>query len=150
MAAAVAIIIAILAVAAVLYPILNRSGRQPEPLETHATSRLQVLLDEREALVNALRELENDKALGNIAEDKYRAVREEYELQAIAVMRALDESANGLVEEIEEEVKALRLHSTEDAAPAAPESSCPQCGSPGERRQGSCPICGFQKEPRAS
>ena len=46
MATAVAVIIAILAVAAVLYPILSRSGRRAGPVDTHATSHLQEMLDD--------------------------------------------------------------------------------------------------------
>ena len=150
MATAAAIIIAILALGAVLYPILQRSSRRSGPADIRSTSHLQGLLDEREALVNALRALENDRALGNIAEDKYRTVREEYELQAIAVMRSLDESADGLVEEIEEEVKALRLHPTEDASPVISENSCPRCGSPEVPGQRTCAACGYQEEPEES
>ena len=117
MAIAVAIIIAALAVAAVAYPLLRRAESQARAGES-GPSQLQQLLDRRESLVNALQELESDRGLGNIAEGEYRILREDYERQAAAVLKALDARADGLTAEIEEEVQALRLHRSSEQTPA--------------------------------
>ena len=146
MATAVAIIIAALAILAIVYPIVRRSGRQaeaPEPGPSH----LQQLLDRRESLLNSLRELEADRGLGKMPEAEYHALREDYERQAIAVLRALDSSANGLAAEIEEVVTALRLHRSAETPMEAAASQCPQCGVSRDLPDAACPRCGYREEP---
>ena len=150
MAAAVAIIIAALAILAIVYPFVRRSGIQanaPEPGPSH----LQQLLDQRESLVNSLRELEADRGLGKMPEAEYRTLREDYERQAIAVLITLDSRANGLAAEIEEEVTALRLHRSAETPRETAASQCPQCGAPRDRDppDAACPRCGFRDQPEA-
>jgi tetratricopeptide (TPR) repeat protein len=48
------------------------------------------LEDERAGLVRSLRDLEDERATGGLEEDAYRALRQETEARAVAVLRALE------------------------------------------------------------
>jgi tetratricopeptide (TPR) repeat protein len=93
----VAAILAGVAAAGVLWP-YSRSARvmlerQSDPLE-----------DERQSLLRALRDLDQERAGGMLAEEDYRALRADTEGRAVAVLRALEardgagELASGLRE----------------------------------------------------
>ena len=101
-----AIILPLLAVIAIAYPIARRRGERYQAFATG--SHLQDLLDRRETLLQGLRELENDHALGNLGETEYQRLREEYERQMAALLKALDQRANGLAGELEAEILAAK------------------------------------------
>jgi len=128
-AAVVAIILAALALAAVLHPILRR-GQAGAGVSEAGPSRFQELLDLRETLVSSLKELENDRGLGNIDEAEYRALRDGYERDTAIVLRALDARTNGLSEAIEADVSAVRLRRLERAAEQAREAATPPSEEP--------------------
>lgn len=85
-------------------------------------------LVEREASAKlALREVEFDHQLGNLAEDDYRALRERYTRRALAAMKGRYDHERALDDLIETQVRALRDASaaataTTAARPAAPRS----------------------------
>lgn len=73
----------------------SRTARPLEPLARQPAVGLaaETLYEEREAALEALRELDFDYALGKLAENDYRALRERMELRALTVLKALDELA---------------------------------------------------------
>jgi hypothetical protein len=74
-------------------------------------------LVEREAMAKqALREVEFDHQLGNLAEDDYRALRERYMRRALAAMKGRYDRERTVDDIIETQVRALR---DVDAAKAA-------------------------------
>jgi hypothetical protein len=74
-------------------------------------------LVEREALAKqALRDVEFDHQLGNLAEDDYRTLRERYMRRALAAMKGRYDQERTLDDVIETQVRALR---DADAAPPA-------------------------------
>jgi hypothetical protein len=106
----VALLLALPALAFVLYPLLRsrlvfeRAVRMAAPAPA--------ISDEEEAARTALRELEFDYQLGNVAESDYRSLRERYlrrALQAIRQRRTREEQLDALIEE------RLRLLREEDA-----------------------------------
>ncbi len=95
----------------ILYPLFGRSkGRAGSG--TSPSSAVQVLLDRRETLLQALHELENDRALGSITDDDYQRLRLETEDETIVVMRVLDDRSLGLADELEREIAAVREQPT--------------------------------------
>lgn len=112
-----AIILPLLAVIAIVYPIVLRRGERYQAFAN--ASHLQDLLDQRETLLQGLHELENDRALGNLGESEYQRLRDDYERQAAAVIKALDQRANGLSAELEAELDAAKLRTHGDASPLA-------------------------------
>ncbi|MDE2998410.1 MAG: zinc ribbon domain-containing protein [Gemmatimonadota bacterium] len=95
------------------------------------------LVEEREALVDAIRELDFDYRMGKVEEDDYRATRSRYESRAVELMRVIEETAGpapGIEDRIEEEIAAMRKKDTVICAGcgrATPEGArfCPQCGT---------------------
>ena len=69
---------------------------------------IQQLLDNRETLMQAMRELEYDLKLGNMTREEYERLNADYEEDVIAVMRSLDEKAGGLEAELEREVESFK------------------------------------------
>lgn len=94
------------------------------------------LVEEREALIDAIRELDFDHRMGKVEEDDYRGTRSRYEHRAVELMRTIEETAGPAPEieaRIEEEIAALRKRDTVTCAGcgyAMPEGArfCPQCG----------------------
>lgn len=76
--------------AIVLWPLLRgrETGAAAAP---HAGSERRLeLVEERDTVYRALRELEFDHEAGHLADDDYRALRDTYEVRAAAALRALD------------------------------------------------------------
>lgn len=86
-----AILLLLLALAAMLYPFFQRRGERSQGFSVG--SQLQELLDRRETLLQGMRELENDRTLGNLGEAEYARLRDDDERQAATVLKALDERA---------------------------------------------------------
>jgi tetratricopeptide (TPR) repeat protein len=86
------------------------------------------LEDERSSLFRTLKDLDDERASGQLSEETYRALRRETEGRAVAVLRAMQ--ARGGVGELASDLRGLRPHSGSDSmgngAPA---------GSPGRRRR---------------
>jgi len=117
MAIFVAIVIAAIAIAAVAFPVLRNVRARPEATPEDGPSRLQELLDRRDSLIGSLRDLENDHGLGNVTEGEYQALRSDYELQAVEALKSLGARTDGIAEEVEAEVAALRVHLSDGTEP---------------------------------
>lgn len=80
---AAAAVLAAVAAAGVLRPfragVADRTEASADPLE-----------EERDALLRALRDLEEDRRAGSVTEDGYRTLRAETEARAVAVLRDLE------------------------------------------------------------
>jgi cytochrome c-type biogenesis protein CcmH/NrfG len=75
--------LAAIAAAGILRPFGRGRGPAIEPLADP-------LEDERDLLLTSLRELDDDRATGALADDEYRALRRDTERRAVAVLRAID------------------------------------------------------------
>jgi len=115
MSLVVAIIIVLAALAAVSHPLLARTRRRAAP-PVSTDSDIQRILDSRDTLLRALRELEYDNRLGNLSEQDYRSLRSGYEREAVEIYKALDARAGALPDDVEREVERARAESepTED------------------------------------
>jgi tetratricopeptide (TPR) repeat protein len=105
-----AIVIAIPALAFVLWPLLRRRDRGAGLLPLPPDPREQ-LLEEKEAAYRALRELAFEHEAGHLSDDDCASLRDRYETRAAEILQALDALA------VREERPAPR---PADAAPARP------------------------------
>jgi len=94
--AAATVLIFGLAVAALVLPLIRRP-RSLAPVGVAAAAEDEAVA-EREAALDALRELDFDHAVGKLAEEDYRALRDRYERRALALLRATDPERAAAVE----------------------------------------------------
>jgi hypothetical protein len=100
----------------------------------------------RERAVEALREIEFDRATGKLADADYDMLKTRYTRQAVAAMR--QESGAALVDESEIEAAIRRAREAHAAAPVCsvhgprPESDAIYCSECGRYLRGVCANCG--------
>ncbi len=136
------ILVALMVIALVLvvlfYPLFQPQKRERD-LDEASESSLAALLERRDAAYAAIRELEFDYSLGNIAPEDYQELLNRYQLRAAAVLKALDDSYGSLEKDLEGEIKARR---GPRKAVAGVGLFCPQCGAPHREGDGFCSRCG--------
>jgi hypothetical protein len=105
----VTVLLAALALAFVLYPLLRR-GPQVEQ-STNAVSEQSEApagAEREQAARDGLREVELDFQLGNIAEQDYRTLRERYVQRALVALKSRYDREQELDEMIEEQLRKLK------------------------------------------
>ncbi len=124
------------AVAYVLLPVVRpRSTTLPA-----ATPEADLLRERQESTYVALRDLDFEYELGNLAPDDYFAMRERYARRAMALLKAVDErerDATAAVEEAVRSLRAARQSGAEDSAGA----TCGHCGAVLPPNALACPVC---------
>lgn len=130
-------ILAVGALAFVLYPVFFGVARQPTVIVTPR-------LNEGESAIAALREIEFDRATGKLSELDYTELKAHYTKEAIAVMRRRKASpAGALDDEIEAAVQAYRdTHATCPEHGPRPEPDAVYCSDCGRYLQDRCAGCG--------
>ncbi len=126
----------------VLLPLLNGEGvpaSEPDRLQPPPDAR-------RDRAVQALREIEFDRATGKLSDDDYAELKADYTAQALVAMRAADAAAaiDAGGDRIEALVQSARARAvtcrTCDAIPPEPDAVyCSACGS---YLRGDCRQCG--------
>lgn len=134
-------LLAVVAVAYVLYPLLFGSApasRRPIGLPVIAPAA------DEDAIV-ALREIEFDRATGKLSDTDYAELKARYTKEAIAVMRRQQASPAGasLDDEIEAAVQAYReTHASCPEHGPRPEPDAVYCSDCGRYLQDRCVSCG--------
>ncbi len=141
-------------IAFIAYPLFTAS--REEALET--PDELDVLVAQRDAAYDAIRDLDFDFQLGKLSPGDYAELREKYKARAAAALEQIDAlGGNGAGVHIEEEVAQLRV--AKRAAPpddaiereiarlragksAASSRRCPDCGTPYHPGDTFCAKCG--------
>ena len=100
----------------------------------------------RERAVEALREIEFDRATGKLADSDYEMLKTRYTRQAVAAMRS--ETAGALVDESEIEAAIRRAREAQANVPSClehgprPEPDAIYCSECGRFLRGACANCG--------
>ena len=102
----IGLLLAMLALVFVLYPLYHR-------LPTHAIQQpvsgsLSTQADSEQAARSALKEVELDYQLGNLAEPDYRSLRERYTRRAFAAMKSRHSQEDELDALIEQRLRQMR------------------------------------------
>lgn len=111
MAIAIAIVLAFLSLAFVLYPLYRRpSETTTDPPISAQKNRVEVqtLEESEQSARDAIQEVELDYQLGNIAEPDYRSLRERYMQRAMVALKSRYEHEQEIDEEIEEQLRKLK------------------------------------------
>ena len=129
------------ALAFVLAPLVVESPRVARTPRGRADRDLADSLTEEAMAVEALREIEFDRATGKLSDADYRTLKATYTQQAIVAMRASAERSG----EAAAAVKAFLAPDAAEAAILAYRSGrceCPSCGPRPEREAIYCSDCG--------
>jgi len=137
-------LIIIATIAIVAYPLFSQA--QPTLIRAAGASDnvLEELVHQRNAAYSAIKDLENEHALGKLSDADYRSLRVKYEAKAAAILQELDNvmgakpSARAVRDDdaIEREIARLR-HAKANGA-----LKCPQCGTPHTAEEVFCAKCG--------
>jgi RNA polymerase subunit RPABC4/transcription elongation factor Spt4 len=133
-----AILITAAALLAVAYPILSK-GSAAKPATT-AQESLDELLGQRDAAMQALRELNFDHRMGKISDEDFAVFELSLKQHAAETLRALDEweaqTEDDLDQSLEREVAARRSQLI------AGGRACPACGRQAADDDKFCAVCG--------
>lgn len=103
----VAILLGVMALALVLYPLYRHAP--PEVAQQRASADVATTRAEAEQSARAaLKEVELDYQLGNLAGPDYRALRERYTRRAFAAMKSRQQNEDALDALIEERLRLLK------------------------------------------
>ena len=105
----IAVLLALIPAAAILYPFVFKRGLSS--VFRDETSTYSELTRRWEAAIAGLKSTELEHAIGNLTEDDYRDLREQYMLEAAAIMKSMeleDQQEEELLATVAEEVKAVR------------------------------------------
>lgn len=102
----VGILLAMLALVFVLYPLYHRLP--PDASQQSTGGVLSTQADREQAARSALKEVELDYQLGNLAEPDYRSLRERYTLRAFAAMKSRQSHEDQLDALIEQRLLEMR------------------------------------------
>ena len=133
-----AILLTVAALLAVAYPVLAKAPAA-KPATT-ATESLDELLGQRDAAMQALRELNFDHRVGKISDEDFAVFDASLKHDAANTLRALDQweaqAEDDLDQDLESEIAARRSQlNTGDRV-------CPACGRPAADDDQFCAICG--------
>lgn len=138
-------LLVVVSIAFVAYPLFRRSDELDVAFVGNTDPLWEGLVTQRDATYAAIKDLENDHAMGKLSDSDYRSLRVKYEIKAAAILQELDNlngsKANGRSgaasdEMIEREVVRLRRASTNVSL------ACPKCGTPHAADDVFCAKCG--------
>lgn len=139
----------------VAYPLFNT----PREKIAGTTNVLDLLIAQRDATYDAIRDLDFDFQLGKLSRDDYTMLRDKYKARAALVLQQIDALGNGngatADADIEAQVAQLRRAKTDSveeeiarvrAARKAGggRGACSQCGTPYQAGDKFCAKCGNQ------
>ena len=134
------ILIAAAVIGFVFRPLFMNQGQLEQA--SRREGRRRQLLEDREMLYEAIRELDFDYRMGKVEEADYRQTRVRYGARTVELMKAIDKG-NGRAEEvedrIEQEVATLRRASK---GKKRSRSACPGCSTSVPSNARFCPQCG--------
>ncbi len=105
----IAVLLALIPAAAILYPFVFKRGLSS--VFRDETSTYSELTRRWEAAIAGLKSTELEHAIGNLTEEDYLDLREQYMLEAAAIMKSMeleDQQEEELLATVAEEVRAVR------------------------------------------
>lgn len=137
-------LIIVITIAVVAYPLLQPANRRASELNGGRDVAFEGLVAQRDAMYLAIKDLENDHALGKLSDADYRSLRAKYEAKAVAILQELDHVVGSKPrahpapddDAVEREIARLRRAKTNGAL------KCPQCGTAHSAEDVFCAKCG--------
>ena len=143
------VVIVVMAIGLVVWvaePLVRR-GRMRETAADIQGDVIERLTLQKETLYTAIRDLDFDHQTGKVDAEDHAVLRRQMEAEAVDVLRQLD-LADPLADlDLVAEQQILAYRQKEETAAAAPEDTCPACGTRLTADPTYCPICGQLLKP---
>jgi hypothetical protein len=129
------------------YPLL-KPRKFDSPAEPSSTDSLGDLKVEKEEIYSAIKEMELDHKMGKLSQEDYHVLREKYRTKAIGSLQRMDElerkggAPEGIEDEIEKEVSAIRGGRQQGGSKKEKAVFCTQCGKKRKPQDRFCSWCG--------
>lgn len=138
-------LIVISAIVIIAHPLFKQSEVLDAAWDSENDSVLEGLVSRRDATYLAIKDLENDHAMGKLSDADYKSLRTRYEARAAAILQELDQVIVAKPtprtmrddDAVEREIARLRRAAATNTVP-----KCPQCGAPHAAKDVFCTKCG--------
>jgi hypothetical protein len=132
--AVIVAVLALLVLAWVLGPIRRGVRRDTDVASQH----VEEAVAQKDAALDAMVDIENERELGKLSDADFKALRAEYERDALSALRALETAESDDVDDqLEAEIAAMKAQ----LGGGSSATTCPDCGT--ERTPGRpCASCG--------
>ena len=141
------ILLVAMTAAVILYPFVRRS-RHDDLVDDEGAPEAE--LGRRwDAALDGLRSAELERTIGNLSEEDYQWLREQYMSEAALTLKAMEieeRQRQELLDTIEYEVQRVR-EMTESQNGLGPLARCQGCGAESPEDAEHCPACGHVLEP---
>ena len=128
----IAVVLAVLTLAFIIYPLFRQRLSQEGLAEDE---KLQELRSKRDTTYSMLKEMEFDLQSGILTKEDYRDLEARYKRKAISILRGIDDLKAGTNVEDEIEKRVLELRRSKGRF-------CPQCGTSYQEGDRFCSRCG--------
>ncbi len=120
------------------YPIFKRQEARGKRQENEA---LGELIHKKEAVYTSIKDLDFDYRTGKLSEDDYKELKEKYEVEALHILKDIDDSGKKKTTVYEARVKQIL---PESAEPITDKDFifCPKCGTKAKMGDNFCFKCG--------
>lgn len=121
------------------YPIFKKSGIKGRELAVNEA--LGELIHKKEAVYTSIKDLDFDYRTGKLSEDDYNELKDRYELEALHILKDIDDSGKKKTTVDEAKIKQILPESSE---PITDKDFifCPKCGTKAKIGDNFCFKCG--------
>ena len=133
------ILIFISAMFLVGYPIFKKSGIRSR--ESGVSQALGELIHKKEAVYTSIKDLDFDYRTGKLSEDDYKELKERYELEALHILKDIDDSGKKKTTAEDARIKQILPESSESITDKE-FIFCPKCGTKANLGDNFCFKCG--------
>jgi len=122
------------------YPIFKKSGIKGR--ESEVNEALGELIYKKEAVYTSIKDLDFDYRTGKLSEDDYKELKEKYEVEALHILKDIDDSGKKKTTAEDARIKQILPESAEPIATGKDYIFCPKCGTKAKMGDNFCFKCG--------
>jgi len=140
----IAIILSIILLIYVIMPLTENKYKLAFVPFIKKNNKANNLQERKKELLGALKEIEFEYQMGKLSEQDYNDLKNDYQTNALKILKELDGKNNGQLEmdDIENEIRNYRSKKKNDSAFTKHLKFCPNCGKSLETKSKFCTDCG--------
>lgn len=136
MTEALFLLIAVFIAIFVIFPIHNARSRSARFSKNNVNHRATELQERKEAIYEAIKDIEFDYQMGKLSEADFKELRQEYKNQAIDLLKKIDQTQH--------KKGKHRRGKTKNKGVSAAAGHCTSCGAPVTKEDRFCGNCGMK------